>query len=283
VYGTLTGSACVFIAAHPERNPNIPSERIADWIYTRNTVIIPGDQVSGHKDAILALAHTFVKDVAVPWAHEWQNRAIKSKYLSARKFGFLCSFKSVFNSFNLSIAHSSVQPTKVLPPRAGIPIQKEDTSLCTPASLSSPTKTKFSQSTIIGRQSPDPLPRTPLQRLPGDDIPDELYDTWLAAQLAAADLTATSSSKSAEKAPRSTYRSAGGTAHTIPQALLGLVESLRLPGDWSSKDWAQWIINAAYAVPPTELGPLIEKETKLDKPFATILSSAALQSLVNNL
>jgi hypothetical protein len=59
---TLTGSASLFIVTHPEHDPKICADEIADRIFTQNTVIILGEQLK-EQAAILKSAHTFVKEV----------------------------------------------------------------------------------------------------------------------------------------------------------------------------------------------------------------------------
>jgi len=83
VYNTLTGSTSLFIATHPECPPQIPTANIAQYLFRHNTVIIPGDQLSSHKDAILAMAWSFTEAIALPWSQDWDKWTAKAKYLQA--------------------------------------------------------------------------------------------------------------------------------------------------------------------------------------------------------
>jgi hypothetical protein len=117
VYNSLTGSASIFIATHPERNPHISPEEVADWLFTRNTVIIPGDLIGDRRTAIINLARTFVSTIAVPSAANWETRAVKDKYIPSGKS--LTNETAELSDALDSYTHAASRNTKTTPGQAG--------------------------------------------------------------------------------------------------------------------------------------------------------------------
>ena len=48
--------------------------------------LIPGDQLSGHKDTIIEIAQSFTQAITLPWSQDWEKWAVKAKYLPAGMF-----------------------------------------------------------------------------------------------------------------------------------------------------------------------------------------------------
>ncbi|KAF8523631.1 hypothetical protein JB92DRAFT_3109914 [Gautieria morchelliformis] len=176
MYNNLTGSACLFLATHPEHDPKLAPEDQATYLFKRNTVIIPGDNVSDNKEVILDIAKLLTETVALPWRHEWESRAISSR-----------------------ISGSSATPA----PKAFTPTT----------------------------------------------VPHRHLEAWLSNELTRAD----------RYSPESLGRDFLGESTVL--------------------EWAEWLMEMAYIVPPAQLTALIEQEAKVQSPLAEVLASAALQSL----
>jgi hypothetical protein len=85
----LTGSACMFVSTHPDHDPGIPHDALSDHLFQQNTVLVVTNNLSSNRDAMLDVAKTFVRTVAVPWIHDWETRAVRSNYLSTSESSFL--------------------------------------------------------------------------------------------------------------------------------------------------------------------------------------------------
>ena len=81
VYNNLTGCASLFISTSPERNPQIPADKLADALFRSNTLFIPSDNLVERKEAVMQIARNFAEFAGVAWCADWETRAYHIKYL----------------------------------------------------------------------------------------------------------------------------------------------------------------------------------------------------------
>ena len=68
----------------------------------------------------------------------------------------------------------------------------------------------------------------------------------------------------------------------VPEVLLMLLEGIRLPNNGEPHEWAQWVMQLAYMVPPVDLVRVIEEQMNLSKPLVEIIASSALAALAQH-
>ncbi|KAF8512582.1 hypothetical protein JB92DRAFT_2830703 [Gautieria morchelliformis] len=145
-HGIVPTAATIAVLAPAEVGPRL---------LKRNTLIIPGDNISGHRLAVTALAEAFVSSVALPWTHEWKKRVAKAGCITR---------------FTPDIVHDGDK---------------------TPELVTSPAKRDHiahkgylhSPSPVTANEKP-PTPK-PIEN--PSTIPDFLFDSWLRLKLEMAD------------------------------------------------------------------------------------------------
>ncbi|KAF8495025.1 hypothetical protein JB92DRAFT_3126661 [Gautieria morchelliformis] len=246
VYGMLMGCASLFISTHPERDPNIPSKALADYLFQRKTLFIASDNLSTNKDAVMQVVEAFVRDVSVPWTRNWEKRARENGHVEAiPSDGITCG----------------LAPGKSSQRQAHVSERQPKLSSVTPTlaqSLTSP----------LGSHN---LPGSPTVSSQGP-IVDEQFDEWLAKSLAIADqnhaLTVNKGSHNISK---------------IPGTLLDLVAGIKFNQPCEPHVWAEWLISLARSVAPSQLATEIHEKGGVTLPLAQLLATSALQCVAQDM
>ncbi|KAF8525696.1 hypothetical protein JB92DRAFT_3140240 [Gautieria morchelliformis] len=155
VYNNLTGSACLFITTHPEHDPKLAPAEVGPSLLKRNTLIIPGDNISGHRLAVTALAEAFASSVALPWTHEWKKRAAKAGYIT---------------KFTPDIVHDGNKTPELVTS----PVKRDH--IAHKGYLHSPSPVTANEKPPTAKPMENP-----------STIPDFLFDSWLRLKLKTAD------------------------------------------------------------------------------------------------
>ena len=104
-------------------------------------------------------------------------------------------------------------------------------------------------------------------------VSDDAYESWLCDQLTLAD------DKAPPYVPASHSESNTLKPRTIPLSLLEIISGLCFPGHGDTPQWAQWLMESVYTMPPAQLVGVIEREMRFKGQLAHIIASAALKAL----
>jgi hypothetical protein len=113
----------------------------------------------------------------------------------------------------------------------------------------------------------------------------DTYDEWLAQSLAEKDKELEELSLSSPLLGSSTIRLVppAAAADYVPMPLVELLESIRLPRNGNAHSWAQWVMDTALAIPPSQLASLIEKHMEVKTPLASLIGRSALRELASDI
>ena len=101
--------------------------------------------------------------------------------------------------------------------------------------------------------------------------------TWMNMQFAAAEAV------HEDVMPPATPPSSPGPRRQVPDTLIELIAGIRFPDGDDPVHWAQWVMEMAHTIAPSQLAGLIERETKLVRSLAGLVASAALQAVAQGL
>jgi len=67
--------------------------------------------------------------------------------------------------------------------------------------------------------------------------------------------------------------------HTVPASLVDLMGGLRLSPGGDDVEWAQWLTELAYAIPPSRLVERIMDSAHVQAPIAQLMATVVLQNI----